>query len=149
MTSSEAYDESSSSPVEKSDVTGPHSSEPFLLFVYGTLKHGGSRHGPLAEQRYRGQARTRPLYALYHLGGYPGLALCPRAGRVVQGELYEVDRSLLGWLDRVEGAPYLFALAEVELEGVAGPTWAYFYQRDPSKLPRIESGTWEVGEEQR
>ncbi len=125
----------------------PGASATFLLFVYGTLKRGGGRHGPLAEQRCRGPVQTRPLYALYHLGSYPGLVAVGEGGQSVQGELYEVDRALLGWLDRIEDAPELFALEQVELEGQAGPAWAYFYQRDPAGLPRIESGLWEIDEE--
>jgi gamma-glutamylcyclotransferase (GGCT)/AIG2-like uncharacterized protein YtfP len=117
--------------------------EAFLLFVYGTLKRGGCRHEPLERQAFRGEARTRPLYALYHLGAYPGLKPCPDAGQVVQGELYEVERSLLPWLDKVEGAPDWFALAPVELEGVEGPAWAYYYQGDVAGRVLIESGTWD------
>ena len=76
----------------------------FLLFVYGTLKRGGCRHGPLADQRYRGEACTVPLYSLHDLGDYPGLTRS-EAGQEVQGEVYEVPESLLPWLDAVEGAP--------------------------------------------
>jgi gamma-glutamylcyclotransferase (GGCT)/AIG2-like uncharacterized protein YtfP len=116
---------------------------PFLLFVYGTLKRSGCRHGPLARQLYRGQAHTSPRYALYHLGDYPGLVACALAGQAVHGELYEVGPELLGWLDETEGAPELFDLAPVELVGVAGPAWTYFYQLDPAGRPRVESGNWE------
>jgi gamma-glutamylcyclotransferase (GGCT)/AIG2-like uncharacterized protein YtfP len=117
----------------------------FLLFVYGTLKRDGCRHGPLARQRFRGAARTRPLYALCHLGGYPGLVACPDAGGTVHGELHEVDCALLAWLDDVEGAPELFRLEPVEIEDLAQPAWAYFYQGDPAAQPRIISGTWDNG----
>jgi len=115
----------------------------FLLFVYGTLKRGGLRHGPLARQVFRGEARTRPLYALYHVGAYPGLKPRPDGGQAVRGELYEVGRSLLPWLDREEGAPDLFALAPVEVEGVEGPAWAYYYQGDVTGRPLVESGVWD------
>lgn len=117
---------------------------PFLLFVYGTLKRGGCRHGVLAGQPYRGEARTRPSYALYHLGAYPGLRHA-EAGQVVRGELYEVSPSRLAELDRVEGAPDWFDLAPVELDGVDAPVWAYYYQGDAGGRERIESGTWDDG----
>jgi gamma-glutamylcyclotransferase (GGCT)/AIG2-like uncharacterized protein YtfP len=113
----------------------------FLLFVYGTLKRDGCRHGPLARQVYRGEARTRPLYALYDLGDHPGLKKSDGDGQVVHGELYEVARSLLAWLDEVEDAPAEFLLGPIDLEG-AGPTWAYYYQRDARGLPLVESGVW-------
>jgi gamma-glutamylcyclotransferase (GGCT)/AIG2-like uncharacterized protein YtfP len=130
-------------------VNRPHdSSGTILLFVYGTLKRGGRRHGLLAGQLSRGEARTRPLYALHHLGSYPGLVAATGAGQVVRGELYEIDCALLGRLDRVEGAPELFDLGSVELEDGVGPAWAYFYQLGPAG-PRIESGVWEVPGERR
>jgi gamma-glutamylcyclotransferase (GGCT)/AIG2-like uncharacterized protein YtfP len=113
----------------------------FLLFVYGTLKRDGCRHGPLAGQVYRGEARTRPLYALYDLGEHPGLKTSEGDGQVVHGELYEVERSLLPWLDEVEGAPDSFALAPIELEG-GGPAWAYYYQQDARGRPLVEPGVW-------
>jgi gamma-glutamylcyclotransferase (GGCT)/AIG2-like uncharacterized protein YtfP len=116
---------------------------PFQLFVYGTLKRDGCRHWLLAGQSYRGEAHTLPRYGLYHLGDYPGLIACPQRGQAVRGELYEVDPCLLGCLDETEGAPVLFDLGPVELAGVAGPAWTYFYQLDPADRPLVESGIWE------
>jgi len=115
----------------------------FLLFVYGTLKRGGIRHGALARQRPLGEAHTRALYALHDLGEYPGLVECHGAGQAAHGELYEVDRGMIDWLDRVEGAPDWFALGRVELAGRTEEAWAYFYRGDASGWPRVESGRWE------
>ncbi len=114
----------------------------FRLFVYGTLKRDGRRHPFLAQQHCLGAARTRPLYALLDLGAYPGLVTCPE-GEAVEGELYEVDRELVSSLDEVEGAPELFRLAPVEVEDVAGPVQAYFYQRDVFGRARCPSGRWD------
>jgi gamma-glutamylcyclotransferase (GGCT)/AIG2-like uncharacterized protein YtfP len=111
------------------------------LFVYGTLRRGGVRHGPLARQRFLGEFRTRPMYALYDLGSYPGLVAADE-GQVVSGELYEVERALLEYLDRVEGAPGWFALEPIDLEDHPGEVWAYFYQQSPAGRSRIASGTW-------
>jgi gamma-glutamylcyclotransferase (GGCT)/AIG2-like uncharacterized protein YtfP len=102
--------------------------ETFLLFVYGTLKHGGCRHGMLVGQRFLGEARTVPRYALLDLGEYPGLVAKEGTGQVVHGELYEVEDSLLPALDREEGAPHLFCLGTVEIDGWTGPIQTYFYQ---------------------
>ncbi len=115
-------------------------SDTFTLFVYGTLKRGGVRHAPLKTQRYLGEARTRPHYALYDLGSYPGMAASD-PGAAIEGELYEVERSLIPVLDALEGAPALFALTEVELE--AGPAWAYLYRGDVEGVPVLASGRWE------
>jgi gamma-glutamylcyclotransferase (GGCT)/AIG2-like uncharacterized protein YtfP len=117
----------------------------FLLFVYGTLKRGGCRHGPLASQGYRGEARTRPLYALHHFGEHPGLVGSAEGGQVVHGELYEVECALLPALDEMEGAPGWFNLGAIEIEEICDPVWTYFYQGDPGAMPRIESGRWEIG----
>ena len=82
----------------------------FLLFVYGTLKRGGRRHGPLAQETYLGEARTLPLYALHDLGAYPGLKECTDGGQVVHGELYEVRAELLPLDATLQNAydPYAF-----------------------------------------
>jgi gamma-glutamylcyclotransferase (GGCT)/AIG2-like uncharacterized protein YtfP len=119
-----------------------HHPDTFLLFVYGTLKRGGVRHGPLEKQRFLGEARTVPGYALWDLGAYPGLTTSEDQGRVC-GELYEVDRSLLCWLDAVEGAPGLFALGPVELEGNRGPATAYFYRMPTEDRTPVAGGEWD------
>jgi gamma-glutamylcyclotransferase (GGCT)/AIG2-like uncharacterized protein YtfP len=116
-------------------------SETLLLFVYGTLKRGGLRHGPLARQRFVGEARTQPRYALYDLGSYPGMVAAD-PGMVIHGEVYEVSRGLIPALDAMEGAPNLFALAEVALE--LGPAWAYLYQRAVEGRAVLPSGRWEL-----
>jgi gamma-glutamylaminecyclotransferase len=113
------------------------------LFVYGTLKRDGCRHGPLAGQRFLGEVRTRPCYALLDLGAYPGLVLCTNDGQAVTGELYEIDVALLPWLDGVEGAPDLYRLGPVELEGATEQAHAYFYQRPALAAPLCPEGRWD------
>jgi gamma-glutamylcyclotransferase (GGCT)/AIG2-like uncharacterized protein YtfP len=125
------------------EILMPSKPSTFLLFVYGTLKRGGCRHGPLACQRFRGETRTRPRYALYDLGAYPGLTASGDAGQSVHGEVYVVEDSLLSWLDTVEGAPGWFKRTLIDVEGYSVPVWAYFYQGDPAGKPRIDSGRWD------
>jgi gamma-glutamylcyclotransferase (GGCT)/AIG2-like uncharacterized protein YtfP len=115
----------------------------FLLFVYGTLKRGGCRHGPLAGQRFRGETCTRPGYILYDLGEYPGLTAGADSVVAVQGEVYEVEEALLPWLDTVEGAPGWFKREPIAVEGFTEPVWAYFYQGDPTGAIRLASGRWD------
>jgi gamma-glutamylcyclotransferase (GGCT)/AIG2-like uncharacterized protein YtfP len=64
-------------------------------------------------------------------------------GSVVEGELYEVETTLRASLDAVEGAPSLYRLLPVDLDGQAGPVYSYIYQRETSRMPRIASGRWE------
>src|SRR5262249_32940609 len=122
---------------------GDMSHDTILLFVYGTLKRGGVRHGLLARQRFLGAVRTVPGYALWDLGAYAGLTSSEDGARI-GGELYEVERSLLGLLDAVEGAPELFRLGPIELEGNAQPAWAYFYQLRTASCARVEDGEWDT-----
>jgi gamma-glutamylaminecyclotransferase len=114
----------------------------FQLFVYGTLKRGGCRHGLLAGQRFLGEARTAPRYALLDLGDFPGLVRDEAGGHAVHGELYEVEASPLALLDREEGAPELFRRELVEVDGRSGPIQAYFYQHPGSGWPRCPAGRW-------
>jgi gamma-glutamylaminecyclotransferase len=74
-----------------------------LLFVYGTLKGGCSNHHLLAGQTFVGNARTRPGFRLYDLGGYPGIAPQSDDRDGVVGEVWSVDATALAELDRFEG----------------------------------------------
>ena len=120
-------------------MTGPT----FLLFVYGTLMRGGSRHAALAAQRFVGEARTEPRYALLDLGEYPGLVSCAAGGRAVCGELYEVESGRLPELDALEGSPDWFRLGPVAVVGRAGRVYAYFYQPAPYGLPTYAAERWD------
>jgi gamma-glutamylcyclotransferase (GGCT)/AIG2-like uncharacterized protein YtfP len=121
----------------------PDPGSPFTLFVYGTLKHDGCRHHVLAGQRFLGTARTRPVYALFDFGEHPALVACPAGGQAVEGELYEVAGGLIERLDQIEGAPLLFRLGPVAVEGHEGPTHAYFYQQATDGRPLRPAGRWD------
>lgn len=112
------------------------------LFVYGTLMRGGVRHRVLAGQRYLGEARTRPHYALFDLGAYPGLVHRAENGRAIHGELYEIDASLIEHLDRLEDVPRLFRREPVLIDGPAGDVFAYFYQGSIEGFPLCAEGRW-------
>lgn len=74
------------------------------VFVYGTLKRGGSNHAFLRGQTFLGDARTSPGFQLYRLGGYPGMvASAGSAATSVTGEVWSVDDATLAKLDRLEG----------------------------------------------
>jgi gamma-glutamylcyclotransferase (GGCT)/AIG2-like uncharacterized protein YtfP len=119
------------------------SGDTFTLFVYGTLMRRGPRHRVLAGQRFLGEARTRPLYALYDLGDFPGLVRREADGRAVWGELYEVAADLVARLDRIEGAPNLYRLEPVLIEGHAGRVLAYFYRQDTHGVPLCAGDRWQ------
>jgi gamma-glutamylaminecyclotransferase len=113
------------------------------LFVYGTLKRGGSRHSLLKGCPFLGHALAKG-FALYDLGAYPGMV--PGDG-VVRGEVYEIPEKLLRELDWVEGAPFLFRreLIEVVLEDHTPlRAHAYLYNREVEGAALVPSGEWKV-----
>lgn len=76
------------------------------LFVYGTLKRGGTFHAELHGAPFLGQAETATGHALTRLGEYLALVEDPSGG-VVNGELFEVPADLLPALDDFEGEAYV------------------------------------------
>lgn len=97
-----------------------------LIWVYGSLKRGFTRHSILSDQRYIGIARTTPHYAIFGYGGFPALVdetLAETSGVTAKnhifGELYEVDDVCMMELDRIEGVDRgLFSRKEIILESI-------------------------------
>jgi gamma-glutamylcyclotransferase (GGCT)/AIG2-like uncharacterized protein YtfP len=81
------------------------------LFVYGSLRRGGSNHRELSAAIFLEEARTTPSYALVRIGEYPALVAGTEA---VSGELYAVDDVLLEELDAFEGDAYTRGLIDLE-----------------------------------
>ena len=78
-------------------------------------------------------ARTVPRYRLYDTGAYPCLVE-EATGISVQGELWEVDETILAALDALEEAPMLFERKPVELERKSVAAVAYFYRGPVEQL---------------
>ena len=72
------------------------------IFVYGTLKRGGSNHSLLVGQKFIAAARTQPLYRLYALSSFPAMVEAPQNGRSIEGEIWEIDAKHLPALDELE-----------------------------------------------
>jgi gamma-glutamylcyclotransferase (GGCT)/AIG2-like uncharacterized protein YtfP len=110
------------------------------VFVYGTLKRGGSNHRFLAGQNFLGPARTVPGFTLYSLGDYPGMVRAPGDTTGVIGELWTVDDNCLAELDRLEGLDEgLYERAEVLLapHAHAGFAQTYLYARPLHGFPSL------------
>lgn len=115
-----------------------------LIFVYGTLKRGGSNHHFLASQKFLGAAHTAPGFRLYALGGYPGMVAKPDDRDGVTGEVWSVGADALVRLDALEGLdeglyrrellPLLAPFADRAIEG-------YLYAR-PIAGHRELGSTW-------
>lgn len=119
------------------------------VFVYGTLRKGGSnditrlRPAP----RFVGMARIEGT--LYHLGAYPGLVLGGAA--VTVGEVYAIEPALEQRLDGIEeiaGTPDdEYFKREVTLEVEGRPVGCLVYEINPERLrgaARIACGDWMV-----
>ena len=72
------------------------------IFVYGTLKRGGSNHALLADQKFIAVAHTQPHYRLYALSGFPAMVDAPQNGLSIEGEIWEIDDARLPALDELE-----------------------------------------------
>lgn len=84
------------------------SQAPELVFVYGTLRRGGSNHFRMDGAEF--VASGTICGRMYRIDWYPGIVLDP-AGGEIQGELYHVGPDLLSALDVFEG------LSAGEIEG--------------------------------
>lgn len=117
------------------------------VFVYGTLKRGGSNHAFMTGQMFLGDARTQPGLTLYSLGDYPGMVRAPGDTAGVTGELWAVDDAGLAELDRLEGLDEgLYERVDILLtpNPHAASAQSYLYLRPHSGLPPVGS-TWPVG----
>ncbi|MBS0662768.1 MAG: gamma-glutamylcyclotransferase [Verrucomicrobia bacterium] len=115
-----------------------------LIFVYGTLKRGGSNHRQLAGQKFVGHACTVPGYRLFLLEGYPGMVPWPADQTGVVGEVWEVADSALPQLDAFEGVPEgLYRRERVLLQSPHQTADAYLYARSIEGRPDVGS-EWPV-----
>lgn len=114
----------------------------FHLFVYGTLMKGHLRADTLKHEKYIGEAKTAPQYALLDCGNYPGLVRVEKDGKAIHGELYEVNSKLIEVLDRIEGSPELFRLEPIEIEN-APVVYAYFLKYKINNPRYCENNKWE------
>ncbi len=124
-----------------------------LLFVYGTLRCGFSRHRFLQSAGARFVGRGAIDAKLLDLGDFPGAIPSARPAKPVAGEVYRFanpDRALRV-LDKVEGAgrvpleASLFRreLVEVRLDNrQTVQAWVYWLNKWPDARYRIASGDY-------
>jgi gamma-glutamylcyclotransferase (GGCT)/AIG2-like uncharacterized protein YtfP len=114
-------------------------SEP-LLFAYGTLMQGFSRH------RFLGAAVTflgagRVSGQLLDLRRYPGLIAGPGT---VRGELYRLAApEVLASIDREEGYNFERRLTTVtRADGRRARAWTYWYRGPRERARPVPAGDW-------
>lgn len=114
------------------------------IFVYGTLKRGGTNHHYLSGQEFVAKARTIAGYTLYQPADYPGLVSESDDTAGVEGEIWHVTSGCLQKLDALEGIPEkLYERKPIKL---APPhhelkVETYFYLRPLKGCPHLGS-TW-------
>ena len=116
-----------------------------LVFVYGTLMRGKSRHNDMKDGcEFVCNGTTHG--SLYHVSDYPGLV---QGEGTVHGELYSaVDMfEVIQRLDWIEGACAenpLFNRVIRKIQTSNGEFWAYSYQynREVTETQLISSGVW-------
>ena len=119
------------------------------VFVYGTLKRGGSNHCFMAGQSFLGNATSEPGFCLIDLGDYPGLVPCAEDRSGVAGEVWSVDKTGLAALDRLEGVdeglyrraaiPLLPPFHAVEVD-------TYFFAGSTLGRDRVMGGVWPIAD---
>ena len=120
---------------------------PRCVFVYGTLRRGGSNDITRLQPAPRFVGPAQVAGVLYHLGAYPGLLL--GGDRWVVGEVYAIEPALEAILDAIEcvagqpGDEYIRREVVVLLEGQS--LACLVYEINPpyvAAAPVIASGDW-------
>lgn len=117
------------------------------IFVYGTLRRGGSNHFRLAGGQFVGEGQVNGR--LYRIDWYPGLVLDPGAGEV-RGELHEVTAEMLHELDvfegisagEIEGCEYRRVPTDVTCGNSTMRAWVWEWVGPVKETDRIPDGDW-------
>ncbi|SEO56454.1 gamma-glutamylcyclotransferase family protein [Aquisalimonas asiatica] len=108
------------------------------VFVYGTLRRGGSNHRLLRDARLLGAHRTDPVFAMLDVGPYPGVV---NGGETaIQGEVYAVTPAQFRELDALEDYPRTYTRQRIATPW--GEAWIYLYRPRGQRLPQVPTGDW-------
>lgn len=114
-----------------------------LVFVYGTLMAGYHNHYYLETSKWVDYAKTVKDYSLFESGipfVYEDLNIT-----TITGEVYEVSKSVMYYLDMLEGHPDAYKRKQIDVKlgftNEVVKAWIYFYPRIVGNL--IESGNYE------
>ncbi len=119
-----------------------------LIFVYGTLRRGGSDHFRMAGAEF--VALGSITGRIYRINWYPGLMLDP-AGDEIRGEVYAVDSELLSSLDvfeglsagEIQGSEYRrVETTVIQQDSQPQTAWVWEWVGIVDESQRIASGDW-------
>ncbi len=121
---------------------------PQRVFVYGTLRRGGSNHFRMAGAAFVSYGTIGGR--MYRIDWYPGLVLDP-AGDEIHGEIYEVGPELLSVLDvfegvsagEVEGSEYRRVETTVmKQDSQTLSAWVWEWRGPVDESQRVSGGDW-------
>lgn len=110
------------------------------VFVYGTLKQGGSNHHLLESSEFVEYSYVDDMVAI-NTPGFP-YAIDKDGGHLL-GELYRVDEATFRRLDMLEGYPRHYERKEVDVFGIVNspstnpPVKAWVYYVDADKYASL------------
>lgn len=113
------------------------------LFVYGSLKKGGSNHDLIDQQLENRDAEyIQPAsvcgFELYDKGTFP--VAVPGNGEL-EGEIYRIPHKfLIGKLDHLEGFPHRFNRKQILIDDFN--CWIYYQESAPPESEKLERSSW-------
>lgn len=113
------------------------------IFVYGTLRKGGSNFGLMKDANFIAKGTVGGVLLDY--GGYPALVSRPHGYTLVHGEIYDVDAPTLARLDKMEGHPHYYRRTMLAVNLGSAHTYpadTYVPVKPDLSAPVIESGDW-------
>lgn len=121
---------------------------PQLVFVYGTLRRGGSNHFRMAGAEFIASGTVAGR--MYRIDWYPGLVI-DDAGDEIHGEVYSVGPELLAALDifeglsagEIEGSEYRRVHATVvQRDSRTITAWVWEWLGETEEARRVFDGDW-------
>ena len=110
------------------------------VFVYGTLRPGGSNHFRLAGANFFAAATV--FGRLYQIDWYPG-AVLDEAADEITGEIYLISPDMLDELDRFEGDEYRRVKTQARVQdGNTVSVWIWEWLGVCDETHRITSADW-------
>ncbi|HEX5790142.1 MAG TPA: gamma-glutamylcyclotransferase family protein [Luteolibacter sp.] len=111
-----------------------------IIFVYGTLRPGGSNHFRMDGARFVAAATVRG--ALYRIDWYPAIVLADDAGEV-HGEIFAVSPTQLAALDDYEGPEYRRVRTQAAAaDGTLHEVWIWEWCGETLGRTPIPGGDW-------
>ena len=123
-------------------------SDPQLVFVYGTLRRGGSNDFRMAGAEFISPGTI--MGRMYRIDWYPGLVL-DGSGDEIRGEVYSVGPDLLADLDmfeglsagEIEGSEYRrVRTTVVQQDSMTLTAWVWEWLGMTDESQRISDGDW-------